>query len=415
MMLRPYVVFIESNTSGTGQLFFAAARDLNFEPILLAKDPQKYAFLADTEIGVIDCDTSDLGNLLSVCAQLASLRPVAGIMTSSEYFVEMVARLTQKLSFSGPSLTAVSMCRNKGALRRALQSAGLETLRFSEIAHVDNVRQAVQQIGLPVVVKPIAGSGSISVRLCLNEAEAEEQVTHIFRTDSSTTALLEEYVSGTEYSVEVFNGEPVGITRKHLGKEPFFVETGHDFPAALAPDAKNDILRYVREVCEEIGLDWGAVHIEVKLDQKSRPQIIEINPRLAGGFIPELVRLASGVNLVEESVRLSTGLGRIPKVTRYRFASIQFLLPERNGRISHIDGISDAWDSPNVFAVRLYKPLPLEVELRGDFRDRIGHVITLAETGKKASEAASAALHMISPSYVETDEASRGGKVHECA
>ncbi len=414
-MMASYVVFIESNTSGTGQLFFAAARDLGFEPVLLVKDPQKYAFLADTEMDVVTCDTSDLESLLSVCEHLASSRPVAGIMTSSEYFVETVARLTQRLGFPGPSLTAVRTCRNKAALRRALQSAGLETLRFAEITHLDDVRQAVRQIGLPVVVKPVAGSGSIGVRLCLTEDEAKEQIAHILRTDSSTSALLEEYVSGTEYSVEMFNGEPVGITRKHLGQEPFFVETGHDFPAALASDAKNDILRHVREVSREIKLDWGPVHIEIKLDQKSRPQIIEINPRLAGGFIPELVRLASGVNLIEETVRLSTGSGRVPKVTRCSFASIQFLLPERNGRISHIDGISGARGAPDVFDVRLYKSFPFEVELQGDFRDRVSHVITLAETGERASAAARAALGMISPCYVETVENSREGNVYECA
>lgn len=413
--MASYVVFVESNTSGTGQLFFAAARDLGFEPVLLVKDPQKYTFLADIEIEVVTCDTADLKSLLSACRHLASSGSVAGIMTSSEYFVETVALLTQQLGYPGPSLTAVRVCRNKAALRRALQSAGLETLRFAEITDLEELRQAVRQVGLPVVVKPVAGSGSIGVRLCLTEDEAREQAAHILCADPSMPVLLEEYVSGAEYSVEIFNGETVGITRKHLGKEPFFVESGHDFPAALAPDAMSDILRHVEEVCREIKLEWGAVHVEIKLDQKLCPQIIEINPRLAGGFIPELVRLASGVNLIEESVRLSTGSGRSLKVTRYNHASIRFLLPDQNGMISHVNGISEAREEPYVFDLRLYKPFPFDVELQGDFRDRIGHIITLADTGRRASAAARTALNMMSPSYTETVQGPKEGKVYECA
>ena len=37
------------------------------------------------------------------------------------------------------------------------------------------------------------------------------------------------------------------------------------------------------------------------------PAIVEINPRLAGGFIPEIVRLASGIDIVREAIRLVVG------------------------------------------------------------------------------------------------------------
>ena len=43
--------------------------------------------------------------------------------------------------------------------------------------------------------------------------------------------LIEEYLQGPEYSVEIFGGEIIGITRKYLSREPYFVEIGHDFPA----------------------------------------------------------------------------------------------------------------------------------------------------------------------------------------
>lgn len=403
-MMTSYVLFIESNTSGTGPLFFEAARKLGYHPILLARNAARYSFLDATNVPVISCDTSDIDSLLTVCESVAAQGRIAGIMTSSDYFVEAVARLTEILGLPGPLLTAVRTCRNKAALRRALQNADLDELRFFEIRHSREIDTAVRHVGMPAVVKPVAGSGSVDVSLCLTAGEIRARAAQILAAHGAEGVLVEQYVSGREYSVELFNGKPIGITRKHLGEEPFFVETGHDFPATLTAKAETDIILHVVQVCQTIGIGWGPVHVELKLDASASPQIIEINPRLAGGFIPEIIRLSCGIDMIAEFVRLATGSIPLLKAKQDRHASIRFVIPDRNGTISRIEGMSEARSRPGIADVQVYGSYPLEVDLQGNFRDRIGHVIAVADRGEDALNAAQSALAVLSQSYLASSE-----------
>ena len=52
------VILVESNTSGTGRLFIAGARALGMEPLLLAADPARYAYVHADRVHVVQVDTA---------------------------------------------------------------------------------------------------------------------------------------------------------------------------------------------------------------------------------------------------------------------------------------------------------------------------------------------------------------------
>src|SRR5262249_54068333 len=151
-------------------------------------------------------------------------------------------------------------------------------------------------------------------RLCRSAAEVKAHAARLLahatnERGQATPAevLIEEFVRGPEYSVEVFNGQAVGVTRKHLSPAPYFVEIGHDFPAALPAAARASLAEIATAAVHAIGLTWGPAHVELRL-AAAGPVVIEINPRLAGGFIPELVRLSTGLDLIEATVALAAGV-----------------------------------------------------------------------------------------------------------
>ena len=88
------------------------------------------------------------------------------------------------------------------------------------------------------MVKPASGTGSIAVRLCRDEAQVRAAAAYAFADPDPAlppqhTVLVEEYLTGAEYSAELIDDQVVGITAKLLGGEPYFVEIGHEFPAPL--------------------------------------------------------------------------------------------------------------------------------------------------------------------------------------
>ena len=49
-MKNAWLVFIESNTSGTGRLFIKAAREHGYQPVMLTERPERYAFLEQDSV-----------------------------------------------------------------------------------------------------------------------------------------------------------------------------------------------------------------------------------------------------------------------------------------------------------------------------------------------------------------------------
>jgi biotin carboxylase len=176
----------------------------------------------------------------------------------------------------------------------------------------------------------------------------------------------------------------LGITRKHVSREPFFVELGHDFPAGLSFEVAERMIEVAQEGLRALGLGWGPAHVELRLTQ-SGPTIIEINPRLAGGFIPEIVRLAFGVDPVRETMKIVVGQPADILPLHNECSSIRFLTPSRDGVISAITGLNEAARVDGVVDVQTYRSVGDRVGIENDFRDRIGHVISCA--GKEVQAA----------------------------
>ncbi|WP_431858693.1 ATP-grasp domain-containing protein [Azospirillum sp.] len=380
------LLLIESNTSGTGRLFARTARDLGLEPVLIGRQPDRYPYVAEDGIRAIISDTANLDALRSLVRTLDLGEGVAGITSSSEYFIATAARLAGELGLPGPDPDAVTACRNKATQRRRLAETGVDWVRHAEVSDPGDAVQAADAIGLPVVLKPVAGSGSFGVRLCATLADVATHARQLLA-DGAGALLVEEAVRGAEYSVEIFHDAVVGVTRKHLGALPHFVEMGHDFPAPLAPAETERLAGFALAATRALGLTWGPLHVEMRLDG-DRPHIMEVNPRLAGGFIPELVRHATGIDLIQATVQLA--VGEVPDVaaTRREHAAIRFLVPSGDGLWVATEGLEAARGAPYLRDLRLYRAPPLPVVRRGDFQDRLGHVLTCAPRMESAVGAA---------------------------
>src|SRR5215213_2373094 len=162
------LLFVESNTSGTGRLFARTARNLGFHPVLITTRPGKYADLAEEgapEVVVVPRVDEDELHALAA-ARWGGAAGVAGITSSSEYFIATAAALAARFGLPGPDAASVRAARDKSWQRRALSQAGLPAPEFHVVASAGQAEDATRRIGVPVVVKPVDGSGSVGVRAC---------------------------------------------------------------------------------------------------------------------------------------------------------------------------------------------------------------------------------------------------------
>lgn len=382
-------VFIESNTTGTGHLCVHRARQRGFRVLFLTARPELYPFLSAELSAPHVIDTTDEN---AICEVLEGEGDIEGVMSTSEYFIETAARVAARLSLVGPDAEAVRTCRHKGRFVRALERAGVNVPETFEVASLPGLEQLAHGLSYPVVVKPVSGSGSVGVRLVPDEADLSAVGGRLLSEDRNergmavaSDILVQEYVPGEEYSVEVFSmggrDHVLGCTKKHLGPAPFFVETGHDFPARLTPSVEQEIRSEVLRALVAVGYRSGPSHVECRLGSDGRPSIIEVNPRLAGGMIPRAIEMATGIDVLGALVDFFAGrrVNLVP--VRDRCAAIRFFVAERPGTVEAFHSPVREPRADGVEAIFVpIKRVGAHVELQGDYRDRLAYIIAASDS-----------------------------------
>ncbi|RWB93758.1 MULTISPECIES: acetyl-CoA carboxylase biotin carboxylase subunit family protein [unclassified Mesorhizobium] len=396
-MARRALILVEGGTR-TGLLFVQAAQRLGLHPITLSADPAWCDYLAAESIEAIRVDTDNLDALIRQCSRLRATYDIAGITSAREAFYATVGKLCQYFDLSGPNPTSIERCCDKLAQRQLLAEAGVPIPAYRLAATATDVESAAAEIGLPVVLKPAVGNGSMGVRLCRNVDELAEHTTyllggkHIWR--SSPRILVEEFAQGPHYSIEIMGNEVIGIGAAHFGPPPHFVYREFTFPAVLTDDEHERIADISLSCLRALGLGWGPTNIELRWT-KLGPVVIEVNPRLAGTPDPQLVQLAYGIDLITEHIKLVIGdqwnLRRKHSLT----AAARILVPDRDGTLDWIGGDSRAAAISGVAEVKFYVEPKTPIVRKGDSRDWIGHVIAASPSPTRTDAILQRAVDLI--------------------
>lgn len=377
-------------------LMLKKAKEMGFEPLFITHYPERYQGLEDTNCEVVQVQTNDLRSIERFIDENISLDEVVAITTTSDFYLETVARLNERYQLPGNSAQAVIACRNKAITRQLLTEAGLLQPAFMVIESPEQIEEAVEKTKLPCVVKPVDDSGSNMVKLCFTLEEVRKQFeiihqeTHNVRGQlKDRRALVEEFISAPEFSVEMisYNGENqlIGITQKKVMGEPYFVEAGHVFPAQLSKEQQEEMVRTVDKALQAVGYRYGASHTEVKWTNQGCV-VIEINARLAGGMIPELIRLTTGLDLLQVQIESAVGQIKPLNISYNGAASIHFLMAKEQGIFKGIDGIDQLEKQKGVKQWKIYAKRGQKVAPPQNAYGRLGHVIVHQPTYEKTVE-----------------------------
>jgi biotin carboxylase len=300
---------------------------------------------------VLTSETNDVPALLPYVERMHEVLRFDGVISSCDYYLSTVARVAAHLGLPGPDPEAVERAYRKDLTRGALRAAGVPGPRFALTEGWSATAKEAAELGYPLVVKPVDLCGGMHVRKVADEAELREAFLALeaFPINARNqprvrSVLLEELLTGPEVSVETVTVDGVthviGVTDKSLAGEPWFVESGHMFPADLDAADRDAAVGTAVAAVAALGLDNAVAHTEVKLTADG-PRLIEVNPRPAGNRITELVRRVTGIDL--PAVYAQLAVGQRPNLnvagTGVRSAAISFLLPPRSGLVAGIAGV----------------------------------------------------------------------------
>ena len=175
-------------------------------------------------------------------AQLAARKPLDAVVAVDDEGVLVAALAGQRLGLAHNPPDAAARSRDKAAMRKALEDAGVPQPEFRMAGPDAEVGGLAAEVGLPCVVKPVSLSGSRGViRVDDREAAvvAAKRVREILADadeDPDSPLLVERSIPGDEVAVEgLLRGgtlEPLAVFDKPDPLEgPYFEETIYVTPS----------------------------------------------------------------------------------------------------------------------------------------------------------------------------------------
>ncbi|MER8767023.1 acetyl-CoA carboxylase biotin carboxylase subunit family protein [Mesorhizobium sp. M0968] len=400
------LILVEGSPTGSGLLFIQAAQRLGFHPITLSSDPAQYDYLAAETYEAVRVDTSNLDALIRECSDLGATYDIAGITSSLEAFYATIGKLCRHFNLPGPNPTSIERCCDKFVQRQLLAEAGVPIPAYRLAADGKDVESSVAEIGLPVVLKPAVGAGSVGVRLCRDADEVAEHTSYLLdgkhTWGCSPRILVEEFAQGPLYFAAIMGNEVVGIGAAEYDPPPHFVFRECTFPALLTDDEHERIADVSLSCLRALDLGWGPKSIELRWTKRG-PVVIEVNPRLGGAPTPQLVKLAYGVDLVTQHIKLVIGDEPNLQKRHSQIAAVRSLIADRDGTLDWIDGDSRATAVSGVAEVKLHVKPKTPIVRKGDYRDRIGYVIAASPTLARTKVILQRAVNLISWSITPFD------------
>jgi biotin carboxylase len=308
------------------------------------------------------------------------------------------ATLAKRLNLKYLNPISAKLLRDKFSVRQRLKERGIAQPRFALATSNETLKEAVSDIGLPILIKPSDGYGSQNIVMIDCEEDLApwmspledmlpSQADYGLGVKANDRLLVEQYMSGLVIGCDTLtqNGQHtlLGVNEKLFFEPPSFAIRGGCFTPNQGQFKA--IEAYVFALLNAVDFDCGATHIELMLHENGI-NLIEINPRLVGAKIPRLINLACKRSIHSDLIDVHLGRSLTPSFQAGEVAVTRWLVAKEAAQLVKVDlpEISD----PRIACVELLKHAGDFVRPPMENADRIGYVMSCASTHLEATTAA---------------------------
>lgn len=336
------------------------------------------------------------------------LRPVAVVSDQCDYSYFATALVAEKLGLPGPRLAQAQLATNKLWQRQAAEAAGILQPAYRACISLDEAIRAAEEIGYPVVVKPVDNRGSFGVNRADDPDSLAEAYYDALINAHSRLILVEGFVAGRHITIDGYcfpesGHKSLALATKGMigGKRQVAVDI--IYPGELPEEQYQQALATNDAVVKKLGFLFGMTHAEYMIDDLGGIHLIEIANRGGGVFTSaKIVPAASGLDVTKQLVADSLSLERDLYGEKgghdRRGAYLKFFVFEP-GHIQRLEGIAEAAALPGVEALRVQLAEGDEIKATSTDADRHGFVITAGKDRKAARLAAQRALETVKVVY----------------
>lgn len=211
---------------------------------------------------------------------------------------------------------SVCILQHKDLFRQFLRENGFNTPRSWSFTSFDDAIVAANEFHYPIIVKPTDSNGSKGVTRVDVYERLEDALRISYNYSKTGNILVEDFiekkghpsdsdcfsVSGklvfTSFSSQRFDEKADGA----------FTPAAFSWPSSYSIQEKAYLKEELQRLMFLLSMNTTIYNVETRIGNDNKPYIMECSPRGGGNRIAEVIRYATGVDLIENSVRAAVGM-----------------------------------------------------------------------------------------------------------
>lgn len=214
----------------------------------------------------------------------------------------------------GP-LSSVETLQHKDRFRHFLSAHGFRVPWARGFASVAEAMATVADMPWPCIVKPTDSAGSKGVTRVETPQALRPALEHAFRHSLAGRVIVEQFIERrgcssdsdcfsvdghlvfTSFSAQRFDSKAMGQ----------YVPAAFSWPSTLGAKAEVELTAELQRLLTLLDMGTTIYNVETRVDTDGHPYIMEVSPRGGGNRLAEMLRLATGSDLITASVRAALG------------------------------------------------------------------------------------------------------------
>lgn len=262
-------------------------------------------------------------------------------VVSAAYVAEQM-----KLPCQG-SYQSVRILQNKNLFRKFLSDHGFNVPRAKGYSDVGEAMADIQCYQWPVIVKPVDAAGSKGVTRVDTKEKLREAAEYALTFSKEKKFIVEEFIQQKGYSSDTdcfsVNGKLVYAS---FNNQIFddkvanpYAPCAYSWPSTMPENIQKTLRNDIQKLITLLDLGTSIYNVETRQGIDGKPYIMEVSPRGGGNRLAEMLRYASGVDLIENAIRAAIGekITDVKKDPEYRGDWAEIILhADKDGRFESL-------------------------------------------------------------------------------
>lgn len=231
-----------------------------------------------------------------------------GVLTAS-YVAEKL-----NLPFNG-SYESVKILQNKALFRKFLAENGFKVPKAKGYSKVEDALRDINFFNWPIIIKPVDSAGSKGVSKIEKIEDLKEKIEYALKFSPSKNFIIEEFITQKGFSSDADCFSVNGKMMIYSFSDQYFdnkapnpyAPSAYSFPSSQSVSAIDELKAELQRLADLLNLKTGVYNIEIREDNVGNAYIMEVSPRGGGNRLSEMLRYATGVDLITSAVRSAVG------------------------------------------------------------------------------------------------------------